>query len=482
MSPWQRSQRWVEPPPAAASGAAAGDLGLVTAKELLSAVVAANGSRQVVAATASALWRLVAASPPSAEDSDFEGLRGKVKLVEAELLVRGDISRLAGIEFTHASAARAWLCQRIEDEQGSDLAELLGQVRTGVSTLAKARNTAVHGPLRAGKQKGPSPSEASTSQDELSDSTAEKKYAVASFEVVAPTGGSIGTGKGSSHVIGIRRGAGSSAEATAGLGAMVLEDNELHVQQEQARFLAWQVQMDAGQQMAQTKLQLQAGTDESDNAEFAAVGAAKEKVSENKEYCMEVLENQDLQELWEQQRQAKVLAGQVQGEGGSTSGPICSVGDTTEKAAPPPKAHQAAKKGLAKHEPGVYTKLLQEQQKQAKGLAGQVQGEGGATSGSSCSETLGSCDAEGVDSASDGEDVTETADYITVADVSQFETSFSRAGLAKIELEIQQATTKGAKRIAKEAFRVYKIELEDAEFDEMVRISRAEELHRVYED
>jgi len=110
---------------------------------------------------------------------------------------------------------------------------------------------------------------------------------------------------------------------------------------------------------------------------------------------------------------------------------------------------------------------LEGQQKQAKVLAGQVQGEGGATSGSSCSETLGSCDAEGVDSASDGEDVTET---------------FSRAGLAKMELEIQQATTKGAKRIAKEAFRVYKIELEDAEFDEMVRVSRADELHRVYED
>jgi len=439
MSPWQRSQRWVEPPPAAASGAAAGDLGLVTAKELLSAVVAANGSRQVVAATASALWRLVAASPPSAEDSDFEGLRGKVKLVEAELLVRGDISRLAGIEFTHASAARAWLCQRIEDEQGSDLAELLGQVRTGVSTLAKARNTAVHGPLRAGKQKGPSPSEASTSQDELSDSTAEKKYAVASFEVVAPTGGSIGTGKGSSHVIGIRRGAGSSAEATAGLGAMVLEDNEdneLHVQQE--------------------------------------------KVSENKEYCVEVLANQELQELPTEEAAAEEAAAEAQKEEGAAV--EAGMSDTTEKAASPPKAHKAAKKGLAKHEPGVYTKLLQEQQKQAKGLAGQVQGEGGATSGSSCSETLGSCDAEGVDSASDGEDVTETADYITVADVSQFETSFSRAGLAKIELEIQQATTKGAKRIAKEAFRVYKIELEDAEFDEMVRISRAEELHRVYED
>uniref|UniRef100_A0A7S3GUD4 Uncharacterized protein n=1 Tax=Spumella elongata TaxID=89044 RepID=A0A7S3GUD4_9STRA len=290
------------------------------------------------------------------------------------------------------------------------MAELLGQVRAGVSTLAKARNTAVHGPLRAGKQKGRSPSEASTSQDELSDSTAEKKYAVASFEVVAPTGGSIGTGKGSSHVIGIRRGAGSSAEATAGLGAKVLEDhedNELHVQQE--------------------------------------------KVSENKEYCEEVLENQELQELREQQRQAKVglakieleikqAAAEAQKEEGAAV--EAGMGNTTAKAASPLKA-------------------------QAKVLAGHVQGEGGATSGSSCSETLGSCDAEGVDSASDGEDVTET---------------FSRSGLAKMELEFQQATTKGAKRIAKEALRVYKIELEDAEFDEMVRISRAEELLRVYDD
>mmetsp|Transcript_21811 Transcript_21811/g.70596 ORF Transcript_21811/g.70596 Transcript_21811/m.70596 type:complete len:96 (+) Transcript_21811:1-288(+) len=62
------------------------------------------------------------------------------------------------------------------------------------------------------------------------------------------------------------------------------------------------------------------------------------------------------------------------------------------------------------------------------------------------------------------------------------ETSFSRAGLAKIQLEIQQATTKGAKRIEREAFRVYHIELEDAEYDESIRNSRADELPRVYDD
>jgi len=404
MSPWQRSQRWVEPPPAAASGAAAGDLGLVTAKELLSAVVAANGSRQVVAATASALWRLVAASPPSAEDSDFEGLRGKVKLVEAELLVRGDISRLAGIEFTHASAARAWLCQRIEDEQGSDLAELLGQVRTGVSTLAKARNTAVHGPLRAGKQKGLSPSDASTSQDELSESTAVEEVAVAPCD-----GGNSGGGTSAAGYS--REGSGRDAEV---------------------------------------------GSSRTATGPWVSSGGQAMHVCQGKGKGTSACSGKGCEEQY---------------HGTVTDEPEDKFVENMEEATMAAPARAIATGG------GAVAAPIEEFVPADVVTIQVTAAEGAAADGSMVQHCTAEAAARAI-AAAGGAVAALTEEFLP----ADSETSFSRAGLAKIELEIQQATTKGAKRIAREAFRVYQIELEDAEYDDLIRTQRAAELHRVYED
>jgi hypothetical protein len=371
MAPWQRSHRWVETPSAVAGCDTAGDLGILTAKELIAAVVTANGSRQVVAAAASALWRLVLASPPSTEVSDLEGLRGKVKLVEAELVVRGDISRLAGLEFTHAAAARAWLCQRIEDEQGSGLAEILVQIRDGSSALAKARNSAVHGPLRAGKRRGLSAARGAEPPGESVVDVGSEGGGSSSggFSAAGNSRGgscrdaevcsSSDTGDGSCHGSGFRRGPGVVAAAVAALNAKVLEYKEWQEHHEQAKVLAGQAPKEAGQQQATAEVQ--AEKEEFHYAESAAVVAAKAKVLENKE----------LQEQQEQASSVAELAGQAPKEAGQQQA-------TAEVQAEKEEFHYAESAAVEAAKAKVLeNKELQEQQEQASSVAEQVHKEAG---------------------------------------------------------------------------------------------------------